>query len=155
MSYELIYDKAYAQKQTLPAGGVLKETVAQPLDTRYRYKVRLRSEVGIPFNHRTEASFPVYFRKIDDSLLQTDGEYALCFDKSNLEHERSCYQMVRGDFKVGEAFGATFFSGRSSSKAPPFSVFVAFKSAVRQTSIIGTDYGHVKGIFRNRQPRAD
>ncbi len=104
MSYELIYDKAYAQTQTLPAGGVLKETVAQPLDTRYRYKVRLRGEVGIPFNHRTEATFPVYFRKIDDSLLQTDGEYALCFNKSNLEHERSCYQMVRGDFKVGEAY---------------------------------------------------
>lgn len=109
MSYELIYDKAYEKIQTLSAGGSLQEKVEKQLDNRYRYKVRLRGEVGIPFNHRTEATFPVYFRKLDDSLSETGGEYALSFEESNLEYERSCYQMVRGDFKVNETytFGVT------------------------------------------------
>lgn len=103
MTYKLVYDKKYEEIQTLPAGGCLQEKVNQKLDSRYHYKVRLRSEVGIPFTHRTEETFPIYFRKIEDSLVEVDEEYALSFDGSNLECERSCYQMVRGAFRVGEA----------------------------------------------------
>lgn len=104
MCYQLVYDKAYKEVKTVTAGESLQETVTDCLDTRYRYKVRLRGEVGIPFNHRTEAIFPIYLRKIDDSLIKENEECILYFDESNYEYERSCYQMVRGDFAVDKPY---------------------------------------------------
>lgn len=112
MLYGKEHTKIYDEKRVLGVGQTLTETVNQKLDDRYNYKVRLRGEVGIPYEHRTEDKYPIYFRKIDDSLC-FDGEYTLEFSLFNQVRERSCYNMVFADVKVGESYD---FSVRYKAK---------------------------------------
>jgi len=95
-SYQIAYKKEYAEILRLSGGEALCDTLHGTIDPSLRYKLRVRGEVAIPDNHRTESVYPLYFRKIDESLKEIDGEYALSLDGSNLEYERSAYQMIRG-----------------------------------------------------------
>lgn len=104
MCYVPIYEKKYESDVNMRKGEALEIKVSAPTDRRYSYKLRVRGEVAIPFNHRTEALFPVYFRKLEDSLVKTEEGYALSFNADNFEHERSCYQMVRADFEPGREY---------------------------------------------------
>ena len=104
MCYVPVYEKNFEKDVGLTVGETLKIDVKQPLDRRYAYKLRVRGEVAIPFNHRTEAIFPVYFRKLDDSLVRENDKYLLSFNADNLEYERSCYQMVRGELESGREY---------------------------------------------------
>lgn len=103
MSYQLIYNKEYKNIKTIQHGESLFEIADCKLDTSLKYKLRVRGEVAIPDNHRTEGIYPFYFRKIDESLISVGEEYVLSFDSSNKEHERTAYQMLRGDFQKGKS----------------------------------------------------
>lgn len=100
--FDVIWSKCYDGLDRILPGKSLAVTLPDGLDDRYNYKLRVRGEVGIPFTDRTEATYPKYFRRLDDSLKEIDGGYALAFGAFNECHERSCYQLIRGIDK-GEA----------------------------------------------------
>lgn len=121
MCYVPVYDKKYENDVEMSKGEALGIKISAPLDRRYAYKLRVRGEVAIPFDHRTEAIFPVYFRKLEDSLVKSGDAYALSFNDDNLEYERSCYQMVRADFAVGAEYLLSV-KGRVAGEAEKFAL---------------------------------
>ena len=100
----MVYDIgcAYKPKEciVLKSGESFKHKFYSELDDRYNYKLRIRGEVAIPYVNRTESVYPLYFRKLEDSLVKIKDEYALRFDEINKIKERSCYYMCRCDSKV-------------------------------------------------------
>lgn len=101
MVYDLVLNKEYSQVQKIGVGKTYVENLSFSPDKRYNYKLRLKGEVALPFMDRTEDIYPAYFRKLEDSLINRNGEYTLEFNSVNLSYERSCYNMCRGNFKVG------------------------------------------------------
>lgn len=104
MLYQIVEKKEYQTPYAIGVGASLTETFSGAYDSRYAYKIRLRGEVGIPYLNRTEHTYPIYFRKLDDSLISDGTEYFLNFNKINECYERSAYCMCRGAFKVGKAY---------------------------------------------------
>lgn len=92
--YDIVYSKKYDKPIILKPGERLEDNLSFCHDLRYSYKLRVRGDVNVPYQHRTEDLFPIYFRKIEDSLIKDGDSYALSFSKFNLVYERSCYCMV-------------------------------------------------------------
>ena len=89
MSYEKVYEKKFNIPAILGAGERLKEKIDFNFNPRFSYKLRVRGEVNIPYETRTESIYPIYFRKLEDSLIKTNNEYTLEFNDINYAHERS------------------------------------------------------------------
>ena len=102
--YDVISSKKFDTPIILKPSESLKENLTFARDLRYSYKLRVRGEVNIPYQHRTEDIFPIYFRKIEDSLVKFGDEYALAFNQINLVHERSCYCMVTDVLEVDKKY---------------------------------------------------
>ncbi len=104
MLYNIIKSKKYDKLIKIRPGEKFVEKLKGPFDERYLYKVRLKGELGIPYTNRVEEIFPVYLRKLDDSLTFDGKEHFLTLSESNYEHERSCYYMCRADFISGAEY---------------------------------------------------
>ena len=103
-SYNIIKSKTYNKQITIKPGGKFVEEFKGPFDERYLYKVRIKGELDIPCTNRVEEIYPVYLRKLDDSLVFDGKEYFLTLNESNYEYERSCYYMCRADFISGTEY---------------------------------------------------
>ena len=101
MPFTIAYKKKYKAEKTLTSGERFSAFIKKRLDSRYCYKIRVRGGVNIPYADRTEDRYPLYFRKIDDSLIWTQDGYTLEFNDRNRVYERSCYAMLRGEFEEG------------------------------------------------------
>lgn len=104
MLYQIAYKKEYEQKQTIKVGESFTEKIKWQPDSRYNYKIRVRGQVGVPYVRRTEGAFPMYYRKLEDSLTLENGDYVLNFDKTNQVYERSLYYMLTDDLAVGASY---------------------------------------------------
>lgn len=102
MPFTIAYKKKYKVEKSLASGESFSALIKERLDTRYRYKIRIRGGVNIPYADRTEDRYPLYFRKIDDSLIWHQDGYTLEFNSRNQAYERSCYTMIRDEFKEGD-----------------------------------------------------
>ncbi|MBO5068666.1 MAG: hypothetical protein J6C62_09785 [Clostridia bacterium] len=67
----MLTKKSYEDVQVITPGQTYTEKVDVQLDKRYNYKLRLRG-VGIPYTHRTETDYPIYFRKIEDHFCRLE-----------------------------------------------------------------------------------
>ncbi len=74
------------------------------LNLRYDYTLRLVGEVDFDYRRRTERVWPIYFRKLDDSVIKTQEGRALVYNKENEVRERTCYVMIRDGFEIGETY---------------------------------------------------
>lgn len=93
-SYEKVFAKEFNNPIILEMGETLKENIDFKANPRYTYKLRVRGEANIPYEHRTEDLYPIYFRKLEDSLINTSDGYSLEFNERNYAHERSAYYML-------------------------------------------------------------
>jgi len=103
MVYGIAFSKKLSDVYTLNKGETFAFNIDGEFEERYNYKLRLIGEVGIPFSDRTEDVYPLYFRKIEDSLSFANGEYLLNFSDYNLCYERSCYHLARPNVKKGDS----------------------------------------------------
>ena len=78
------------------------------VDLQYNYKLRVKGEIDVPLYTRTEEVFPLYYRRLKDSVQLNEGEEALVFSSFNYAYERSAYCMIREEFPVGQQ-GIFFF----------------------------------------------
>ncbi len=101
MLYQIAYSKKYDNLHTIKIGETVTETIKADLDPRYNYKLRVRGQVAVPYVRRTEGAFPMYYRKLEDSLTLENGEYVLNFNKTNQVYERSLYYMLTDELAVG------------------------------------------------------
>lgn len=104
MIYEKVFAKEFTDPIILGIGETLKENITFNPNPRYAYKLRIRGEVNIPYEHRTEDLYPKYFRKIEDSLVNVNGEYAIEFNKHNFAHERSAYYMLTDELEKNKEY---------------------------------------------------
>lgn len=104
MPYKKILTKEYNKPIILGSGETLKENIRSELDSRYSYKLRIRGEVNIPYHHRTESTYPIYFRKLEDSLVKTNDGYLLEFNEINCAHERSAYYMLTAELNIDREY---------------------------------------------------
>ena len=109
MPFTIAYKKKYNAEKILKPNESFSALIKKKLELRYSYKIRVRGGVNIPYSDRTEDRYPLYFRKIDDSLLCGEGGVTLEFYGRNETYERSCYAMVRGEFEEG-AYTFSFLS---------------------------------------------
>lgn len=93
--YDIVWKKKFKNTESFDCGDKLSFSF-KALNKRYGYKIRVKGEVGVPKFDRTEDRFPLYYRKLEDSLVKYDEGYALEFSSYNYNYERSCYSMVRG-----------------------------------------------------------
>ena len=73
MPYTIAYREKYKKEKTLANSERFSTFIPHAIDERYAYKLRIRGGVAIPYSHRTEDTYPLYFRKIDDSLICRQG----------------------------------------------------------------------------------
>ncbi len=103
-----VYDIAskinFSQVKKLKPGENITFNFKNKLNKRYSYKLSLVSETDLPIFKRFEDVFAVYYRHIDDSLVKIADRYALCFNKENQVHERSCYYMVKDNLPLNVSF---------------------------------------------------
>lgn len=104
MVYQKVYSKEYKNAKTLSKGLCETEFLDCALDARYLYKIRLKGEIAIPYTNRVEEIYPVYLRKLEDSLSFDGTEYKLVFGDFNFEKERSCYYMCRSKFEINKPY---------------------------------------------------
>lgn len=100
MLYQIISSKKYDNLKTIKIGESITENLKTELDSRYNYKLRIRGQVGVPYVYRTEGAFPMYYRKLEDSLTLEKDEYVLNFDETNQVYERSLYYMLTDELAV-------------------------------------------------------
>lgn len=72
------------------------------VDLNYNYKLRVKGEIDVPLYTRTEEEFPLFYRRLKDSVKLNGEEEVLVFSSFNYAHERSAYCMIREEFPVGE-----------------------------------------------------
>ena len=104
MSYEKVYEKQFNAPIILGMGETLKEKIDFNFNPRFSYKLRIRGEVNIPYETRTESVYPIYFRKLEDSLVKTNEGYSLEFNEINIAHERSVYYMLTDELNADKEY---------------------------------------------------
>lgn len=104
MTYDKVFSKKFNNPLILNIGKTLKENVFFEFNPEYSYKLRIRGEVNIPYEHRTESVYPVYFRKLEDSLIKTNEGYSLEFNEHNFAYERSCYYMLTDELDIDKEY---------------------------------------------------
>ena len=131
MLYQIAYKKSYEDVQVITPGQTYTEKVDVQLDKRYNYKLRLRGGVGIPYTHRTETDYPIYFRKIEDSLLPSGNTYTLEFNDDNLCYKRTVYTRITDNLKTGVPYEFTL-KAKANGIKDNFKVYIdAFYGAKR------------------------
>ena len=104
MPYKKILTKEFNKPFILGIGETLNQEIKFDPNPRFSYKLRIRGEVDIPYETRTEDLYPIYFRKLEDSLQKINGEYTLEFDEINYAHERSAYYMLTDNLNCKENY---------------------------------------------------
>lgn len=104
MLYQIVSSKKYQDIISLNVSETFSDNIKFAPDYRYSYKLRFRGEVSVPYGNRTETTYPKYFRKLDDSLSLTNGQYTLEFNDGNLCYERSCYYMLKDELEIDKEY---------------------------------------------------
>ena len=104
MVYDIAFREELEKTEELKGDGKYTFFIKEKLNERYNYKIRLKGELSIPYTNRVEEIYPVYLRKLEDSLKKTGQEYALTFGDFNYEYERSCYNMCRANFVLNARY---------------------------------------------------
>lgn len=104
MAYKIVASKKYEESVIVEAGKIFKDNIAFNFDNRYNYKLRIRGEVNIPYQNRTEDLYPIYFRKLEDSLVKNGASYTLVFNETNAAYERSCYYMITDISEIDKGY---------------------------------------------------
>ncbi len=94
-NYKISKEITYSEYPRLKPGEAITISFDGALDGRYNYKLNLVGQSCIPTARRTEDVFAVYYRKLDDSLINVNGSYALLFNEENRVFERSCYLLIK------------------------------------------------------------
>ncbi len=93
--YDIAKEIQYDKHLHINQGESMSLLFKGELDPRFNYKLNLVGQSEVPLSRRTEGSFSVYYRRLDDSLINRNGIYSLIFNGDNYVHERSCYLMIK------------------------------------------------------------
>ncbi len=102
--YKITKEISYKKHPCLEPGEKLTLFFGGEFDMRYSYKLNLAGESCIPQERRTEDVFAVYYRKLDDSLVNKGSSYALSFNKENCVHERSAYLLIKNGLEKNKKY---------------------------------------------------
>ena len=104
MPYKKILAKEFNKPYILGIGDTLRHKINFEINPRFSYKLRIRGEVNIPYETRTEDLYPIYFRKLEDSLIKNTNGYSLEFNEINYAHERSAYYMLTDELDINKEY---------------------------------------------------
>ena len=100
--YSVKNKKIEKEKIKLTNGQVYTLNIEGNIDLKYNYKLRVKGGIDVPLYTRTEEVFPLYYRRLKDSVKTSDGKETLVFSDFNFCYERSAYCMIRDNFPLNK-----------------------------------------------------
>lgn len=100
--YNIKYKHTEKDKRKLSNGQIYNLKISSEFDLQYNYKIRVKGEIDVPLYTRTEEVFPLYYRRLKDSVKENGHKETLVFSDFNFCHERSAYCMIRKNFPLNQ-----------------------------------------------------
>lgn len=119
--YSIKHKHTEKEKKRLSIGQIYSVNLSDDIDLTYNYKIRVKGEIDVPLYTRTEETFPLYYRRLKDSVKENGNKETLVFSDFNFCHERSAYCMIRKDFPINEK-GVFSFKLNGNIKSGEFTV---------------------------------
>ncbi|MBO7345731.1 MAG: hypothetical protein J6U92_07335, partial [Clostridia bacterium] len=121
MLYSIKNKHTEKEKKKLVNGQIYTLNIEGNVDLSYNYKIRVKGEIDVPLYKRTEEVFPLYYRRLKDSIRTSADKQTLVFSDFNFCHERSAYCMIRENFPINKK-GVFSFRLKNQIKSGNFSV---------------------------------
>lgn len=93
--YKIYSTIDFEQKETIEIGQRKDFVFSDKVDLKNNYVLNVVGEVALDYIYRYEGLLPIFYRKLDNSILFLDGEKVLLFNKRNQTKERIAHALIK------------------------------------------------------------